>query len=725
MTDQARPPRRPATRRDFEVAVICALPLEADAVDALFDHYWDDDVDGGGGGNPPPYGKAAGDPNAYSTGVIGRHNVVLAHMPGMGKVSAATVAAHCRASFPNVKLALVVGVCGGVPFGPDGAEIVLGDVIVSEGVVQYDFGRRLPDGFVVKDKVQDALGPPNAEIRRLLAKLKGPWGRRVLRDAMVGYMDVLQAEPDLAAGYPGAAQDQLYEATYRHVGGGRSCGECGCDEGRLVPRSRLGQDANPRPEVHFGLMASGDTVMRSGEDRDAIARQFGVIGFEMESAGVWDSFPCVVIKGVCDYADSHKSKVWQRYAAATAAAYLKAFLSQRVPSLPEPLSVLAQPARSWFLVPYAENKGFIGRKSILEKLRQQLWEHRSRSRLALFGLGGVGKTQIALAYAYWLRETSPDVSVFWVHASNAERFQQSFASIARECRVPGYDDPKADIMSLLKMWLEKHDRGRWLMVIDNADDMQLFVGGTADPSKNLGRYVPESAHGSVLITTRNKQAGLNLAQGNTPIEVGKMDDAESDELLRTKLNVSHAASDELSMLSARMEYLPLALVHAAAFIEANTITVGHCLQLLDESDQNVVDLLSWEFETVGRGWETPRAVTESWILSFEQMRLQNPFAGELLSLMSLFGQQSIPLEFLNRYSEWPQDGKPKGTIEITEALGTLKAFCFVVEDEGHRFKMHRLVQLVARKWLVENGTLARFVERHTLGDVRGLPGRQV
>src|ERR1044071_339865 len=84
------------------------------------------------------------------------------------------------------------------------------------------------------------------------------------------------------------------------------------------------------------------------------------------------------------------------------------------------------------------------------------------------------KTQIALAYAYQLRKTSPEVSVFWVHASNAERFRQAYASIAHECQVPGYDDPKTDLLPLVKTWLESKDRGRWLMVIDNADDAQLF-----------------------------------------------------------------------------------------------------------------------------------------------------------------------------------------------------------------------------------------------------------
>ena len=331
VTDEMNPtqPRRPAARVDFEIAVICALPIEADAVNALFDHHWGDD-DG------PAYGKAAGDPNAYSTGAVSGHNVVLAHMPGMGKASAAAVAAGCRQSFPNLKLALVVGICGVVPFRSDGSgttEIVLGDVIVSDGVVQYDLGRRLPEQFVPKDTLLDTLGRPNIEIRALLAKFKTFDGQSMLKEKTADYLNVLRRRPELAAAYPGAAQDRLFKATDRHVSDGVSCEECACN-GEFVPRARLERGNSQPPVVHFGLIASGDTVMKSGEDRDTIARQTGAIGFEMEGAGVWDIAPCVVIKGACDYADSHKTKAWQRYAAATAAACMKAVLNHWVSSLP-------------------------------------------------------------------------------------------------------------------------------------------------------------------------------------------------------------------------------------------------------------------------------------------------------------------------------------------------------------------------------------------------------
>jgi nucleoside phosphorylase len=316
-------PRRPANRDQFEIAIICALPLEADAVEILFDHHWDD--------AGPSYDKTAGDTNAYSTGAIGRHNVVLAHMPGMGKASAAAVAVNCRNSFPNIRLALVVGVCGVVPFSLSAEERVLGDVIISDGVIQYDFGRQYPEGFSRKDTLLDSLGRPNTEIRSLMSKLRGFRHKKKLQDRMVYYLAEIQKEPALYADYPGASYDKLFEAKYRHINDEQPCDDCGCN-GPVEPRRRL-EHGNPEPAVHFGLIASGDTVLKSGEDRDRHAQQAEVIGFEMESAGVWDNFPCIVIKGACDYADSHKSKTWQRYAAATAAACMKAFLDGWVPFL--------------------------------------------------------------------------------------------------------------------------------------------------------------------------------------------------------------------------------------------------------------------------------------------------------------------------------------------------------------------------------------------------------
>ncbi|KAI6358022.1 hypothetical protein MCOR25_007442 [Pyricularia grisea] len=324
------PPEPPKSRKDFEIVIICALTLEADAVeglDVLPDCKWY--ADGVRG-----YGKANGDPNTYSTGYIAGHNVVLAHMPEMGKANAAAVASNCRMSFPNIRLALVVGVCGAVPFRVvegNVKEVVLGDVIISHGVVQYDLGAQLPDRFEPKDTLLSRLARPAPELRGFIAKLKTRRAQHRLECNTLRCLEALQTRTYLDAQYPGTDQDRLFRATYEHVTEKIPCSQAGCND-ELLPRTRLVQD-NPKPAVHIGLIASGDTVMKSGIHRDKIVeRAKDIVAFEMESAGVWDVYPCVVIKGACDYCDSHKTGEWQPYAAAAAAAGLRSFLEEWVSS---------------------------------------------------------------------------------------------------------------------------------------------------------------------------------------------------------------------------------------------------------------------------------------------------------------------------------------------------------------------------------------------------------
>ncbi len=322
---------RPLRREDFEVAILCALPLEYDAVSLLFDEFWDGDGD--------PYGKAAGDHNSYRTGRIGNHNVVLALLPRMGKASAAGAAASLRASYGGLRLSLLVGICGGVPRAGN-KEVLLGDVAISSSIVQYDFGRQYPDRFVRKDTVHDNLGVPNRDISSLLAMFQAEHGRQQLEQRTAAFLKQLQTSAiqekrQADYNYPGTTEDQLFESSYRHkhrvssnpcicrdchgrfdpvchdaIDG--TCSDLGCDERYLVPRERIQAKLHPKGEqehkVHIGPIASGDMVMKSGEDRDAIAKKEGIIAFEMEGAGVWEEIPCIVVKGICDWADCHKNK---------------------------------------------------------------------------------------------------------------------------------------------------------------------------------------------------------------------------------------------------------------------------------------------------------------------------------------------------------------------------------------------------------------------------------
>jgi nucleoside phosphorylase len=263
----------------------------------------------------------------------------------MGKGNAAGVAAGLIVSYVGVELVLVVGICGGAPPPPKYQEIFLGDVIISDTVVEYDFGRQYPGGFRRKTGVQDTLGRPSRAIRTLLNGLRTENARRELQDQTQKYLHILQQRG--AKWDRPNAEDILFSASYLHkhqihastgcsclesdypgniceVAIGQSCNELECDKGQVIRRRELSEPV----QVHIGTVASADTVMKSGQHRDGIVYKENAIGFEMEGAGVWDHVSCIIIKGVCDYADSHKNKSWQAYAAATGASAAKAFLEE-------------------------------------------------------------------------------------------------------------------------------------------------------------------------------------------------------------------------------------------------------------------------------------------------------------------------------------------------------------------------------------------------------------
>ncbi|TLD28416.1 hypothetical protein PspLS_03376 [Pyricularia sp. CBS 133598] len=299
-------PLRPKSVRYFHIAIYCSLAVEAEAAIALLERRWDN-----------KHYQVAGDPMNYTLGAIGQYNVVIVHMAGKGKEKAATAATNCQRTFPNIMLSMVFGVCGGVPRATGGEDIFLGDVLISGKVIQYDFGTQTSEGFDRKE----SLGENHTIIGSLLGKLQTSSGREEFQHKM----DTILRGTNLATLYPGAQHDRLFEATYEHNDKKLTCDNSGCD-GPLVRRTRL-QHGSVQSVIHIGTIYSGDTVFKSGKHRDEKVRKDGIIGFEMEAAGIWGKSPCfVMIKGVSDYADSHKTKTWQQYAASRAAASAKVFL---------------------------------------------------------------------------------------------------------------------------------------------------------------------------------------------------------------------------------------------------------------------------------------------------------------------------------------------------------------------------------------------------------------
>jgi len=140
--------------------------------------------------------------------------------------------------------------------------------------------------------------------------------------------------------YPGAKSDRLFNADYPHIDENPNCNDCAKEKAKIKRRPKRNDPTSPR--IFYGNIASGNSVMKNGNERDLLAKRDDVICFEMEAAGLMDEFPCLVIRGISDYSDSHKSWQWQPYAAAVAAAYAKQVLLKIPPQAVEDL----QPIRS-------------------------------------------------------------------------------------------------------------------------------------------------------------------------------------------------------------------------------------------------------------------------------------------------------------------------------------------------------------------------------------------
>ncbi|KAL2844157.1 hypothetical protein BJY01DRAFT_264054 [Aspergillus pseudoustus] len=353
----AAKPARKLTAADYTVGWICALPLELAASEGMLDRIHD---------AGSSLSLSEGDQNSYILGEIGGHNVVMACLPtgSMGQTSATTVAVDMMHSFPRIRFGLMVGIGGGAPdpnpsVRPD-EDIRLGDVVVSipsgemGAVIKYDRGKVVAGGEFQHTGI---LNVPPSVLTTAVSVLQGR--HETLMNAISrSVTDMIQKKHSADSAnlaslkryqHPGAEYDQLFEADYEHVGlagnatnlvgrpvrdGEKEDGEeeeedenefpCPhCDDERLVPRRpRRRKD----PVIHYGPIASADMVMRHGATREKLRKKYGILCFEMEAAGLMNVFPCLVIRGICDYSDTHKNKLWQRYAAATAAAYGKELL---------------------------------------------------------------------------------------------------------------------------------------------------------------------------------------------------------------------------------------------------------------------------------------------------------------------------------------------------------------------------------------------------------------
>jgi nucleoside phosphorylase len=339
------------THNDYNVGWVCALPKEQTAATAMLDQTYAD------------LPKPPNDHNTYTLGSIGNHKVVVACLPKgkYGTNSAATIATRMVSTFPSIKVGLMVGIGGGIP-----PKVRLGDVVVSTpvdqypGVVQWDFGKAEKDGNFKRTGV---LNNPPSALLTALTKLETK--HEMNGSKIHQYLDDLEKKwPNLVPEYTQSAslKDPLLVADNFHRNQNRwqviftmlwdtilailgyllgwwafAPMELGPEQVRGTTTMSTVVDGDQRKpgkmRVHYGLIASGNQVIKDARLRDSLNESLGgnVLCVEMEAAGLMD-FPCIVIRGICDYADSHKNKDWQEYAAAVAAACAKELLEYVQPS---------------------------------------------------------------------------------------------------------------------------------------------------------------------------------------------------------------------------------------------------------------------------------------------------------------------------------------------------------------------------------------------------------
>lgn len=382
-----------------------------------------------------------------------------------------------------------------------------------------------------------------------------------------------------------------------------------------------------------------------------------------------------------------------------------------------------------FDIPHNKNRNSVGRRDACQRLVDQLISTEAQYRIALCGLGGVGKSDLAIRCAYSIKERNPGISVFWIQAGGFEQSHQSILKIARSLEIEGVDAPNADVFGLVRHCLSNPERGPWVMIIDHADDFQSLT--ISQRGKKLGDYIPDCLHGSVLLTTRNKKVAAKFAdkafEGGIE-EVAPLLQKESEQLVYQLLDQKQYQDGGVSELTKFLNYFPLAIVQAASFIRGNDITIDIYLQRFSENQEDVLEIFGHGLNES----DNSDAVTTTWMISFKQLQANNQYAADLLSLMAFLDHSEVPETLLRSIDD------SKTGLQFESACGELKAFSFITETSirssttataepmlGFKyFNVQPVVQLVMRQWLRKHDLADKWSDAAIVALSKALPSAE-
>ncbi|KAF2717430.1 TPR-like protein [Polychaeton citri CBS 116435] len=369
-------------------------------------------------------------------------------------------------------------------------------------------------------------------------------------------------------------------------------------------------------------------------------------------------------------------------------------------------------------IPFRRDPDFVDRVTITNQIRAKLSVPAARA--ALVGLGGVGKSQLAIDYSRWLQQQLPQTWVFWIHASNLVRFEQSVRDAVNHLRIYRGKDPKADHLQLFRNWLRDESKGSWLIVLDNADDVAFLLQPLeplATPAKaQVGQrridYIPSCDHGSMIITTRSKSEAHKLVYEKEVIHIKPMNGEEAEALLDSKLDGLGSQSDKRK-LAVALDCMPLAITQASAYIReyAPRCSIQQYLEKIEQSRASRTSLLRSEIPLHDRDSEASNSILLTWQVSFEHIYNTRRSAAELLSLMSFCDRFAI-LESLMRADFEEVDSSCRVLLDFEADIVTLRNFSFIkVTTNVQIWEMHRLVQDATQIWLEDQGRFSEVLEQ--------------
>ncbi|KAK8927219.1 hypothetical protein VCV18_003687 [Metarhizium anisopliae] len=643
---------RPLNPEDYHIAIIAPLEIENVAATLMLDNRHD--------GRFP---MARGCEYLYTPGEMGGHNVIVATLPAgedcdLG--SAAALSRQVKTFFPNLWFGLLVGVAAGMPnVGGGGQErdIRLGDVLVAQqdgelpGLINLELGKWTENGFVLR--------------RRGWLDMAHKLVRSAIRQIKAG--DFLQDQP-------------LFLKHYQQMMGNLSHPEAFADPGQELDLlyetgesvvKRRTREAEKRTRVWYGMIGSASTLVENASKRDELRDKHNLVGIETAAAGIVPNIPVGVVRGVCDYADEKTNEAWRPYAAAMAAAYAKEIILQIGP--PE------RPRR--------------GRENTIDNIQHKLFSLGVK-RVALSGLGGMGKTQVALEVAHRVKEAMEDYSVIWMPAQTVAAFEQAAAELVQTLGInTGLGENPSET---LHAHLFSDASGPWFLVVDGVDDMSL-VDGTPDEPRRLLDCLPQSPRGRMLITTRTSAVANSVADPQNVVKLTEMSLGEGKRYLETCLSDNHELRKDdvdgtLSCLMERLEYLPLAVAQVVTYMNVNCMSVSEYVRHHGEMEQDRDNtgpthlfgsqLRSETFHSRSQG-----SILTTWCASFVAIRNTSAYAAQLLSFLRWTSPKGIPTSVL-----------PLGRgLKKAEAINLLCSYNFLSRREGGRIlDMHRLVHLALR-----------------------------